>query len=135
MRQCRSHRDPAPVQAALKRVEATVHPLVADERERWLGELAARGERLALLDVPLLYETGLEAEVRALCGRRTSCKRLRALVSLMSIPRALAERTRDSTCTTSCGATAGFELKARETLPPVLWDMWRAARGLKWIPG
>lgn len=54
------------MQAALKRVEAAVHPLVAEERERWLRELGARGEPLALLDVPLLYETGLEAEVGAL---------------------------------------------------------------------
>ncbi len=42
-----------------------MHPLVAEERVRWLAALAARGEPLALLDVPLLYETGLEADVRA----------------------------------------------------------------------
>ncbi len=92
-RQCRLHRNLAPVQAALKRVEAVVHPLVAEERERWLNELAARGEPLALLDVPLLYETGLEAEVGALRWRCTSCKRLQALVVLMSITWVLAERT------------------------------------------
>ncbi len=56
------------MQAALRKVEAAVHPLVAEERVRWLGALATRGEPLALLDVPLLYETGLEADVRA-CPR------------------------------------------------------------------
>ncbi|KAK9827992.1 hypothetical protein WJX81_005994 [Elliptochloris bilobata] len=52
-------------QAALRRVEAAVHPLVAEERVRWLHGLAERGEPLALLDVPLLFETGMEAEVDA----------------------------------------------------------------------
>ena len=53
-------------QAALKRVEAAVHPLVAEKRKIWLEGLATRGEPLAVLDVPLLYETGMEAEVRSL---------------------------------------------------------------------
>lgn len=52
-------------QAALRRVEAAVHPLVAEKRQIWLEGLAARGEQLAVLDVPLLYETGMEAEVRS----------------------------------------------------------------------
>ena len=52
-------------QAALKQVEAAVHPLVSEKRQIWLAGLAARGEPLAVLDVPLLYETGMEAEVRS----------------------------------------------------------------------
>lgn len=43
-----------------------MHPLVSEKRQIWLEGLAMRGEPLAVLDVPLLYETGMEAEVRSL---------------------------------------------------------------------
>ena len=51
--------------AALDRLNALVHPLVEAERQRWLGAALARGERLAVLDVPLLFETGGDAAVDA----------------------------------------------------------------------
>ena len=41
------------------RLEAVVHPLVAEDRARFLGE--TRGE-IVVLDVPLLYERGIERE-------------------------------------------------------------------------
>ena len=44
--------------AALPALEAAVHPLVAQDRERILAGTAAP---VVLLDVPLLYETGLDA--------------------------------------------------------------------------
>jgi dephospho-CoA kinase len=44
--------------AALKRLESIVHPLVAQARERFLAEAASSGAGVALLDIPLLYETG-----------------------------------------------------------------------------
>ncbi|MGZ9809140.1 dephospho-CoA kinase [Pseudoroseicyclus sp. H15] len=43
--------------AALKRLEALVHPLVADDRARFLAETTAP---VTLCDIPLLFETGLE---------------------------------------------------------------------------
>ena len=49
--------------AAMKRLEAIVHPLVRAEREAFLAEARAAGAPMALLDIPLLYETGGEAEV------------------------------------------------------------------------
>ncbi len=51
--------------AAMKRLEAIVHPLVLAERRRFVEEARQAGARLAVLDVPLLYETGGEAEVDA----------------------------------------------------------------------
>jgi len=45
---------------ALKRLEAIAHPLVAAARDRFLAEAEKRGARIALLDIPLLYETGGE---------------------------------------------------------------------------
>jgi dephospho-CoA kinase len=51
--------------AALKRLEAIVHPLVQQAEERLLAEAEARGERIAVLDIPLLFETGGDRRVDA----------------------------------------------------------------------
>ena len=50
---------------ALDRLNALVHPLVEAERQRWLAEALSSGERLVVLDVPLLFETGGDAAVDA----------------------------------------------------------------------
>lgn len=44
----------------LARIEAVVHPLVGADRARFLEAARARGEDVAILDIPLLYETGAE---------------------------------------------------------------------------
>lgn len=44
--------------AALERLEAIVHPLVRREEEAFLAEARARRDRLVVLDIPLLFETG-----------------------------------------------------------------------------
>jgi len=51
--------------AALKRLEAIVHPLVQEAERRLLTEAEARGEKVAVLDIPLLFETGGEKRVDA----------------------------------------------------------------------
>ncbi|MCU0886774.1 MAG: dephospho-CoA kinase [Rubritepida sp.] len=43
--------------AALKRLEAIVHPLVRAEQRRFLARWRGRGARLVVLDIPLLFET------------------------------------------------------------------------------
>ena len=45
---------------ALVRLERIVHPLVRDAERRFLAAARRRGERLVILDVPLLLETGGE---------------------------------------------------------------------------
>lgn len=52
-------------EAALKRLEAIVHPLVQAAEQRLLEEAAARGEKVAVLDIPLLFETGGDQRVDA----------------------------------------------------------------------
>lgn len=47
-------------EGAMRRLEGVVHPLVSQHRTRFLRAAADRGDPLAVLDVPLLYETGLE---------------------------------------------------------------------------
>ena len=51
--------------AALKQLEAIVHPLVQRAEQRLLNEATARGERVAVLDIPLLFETGADQRVDA----------------------------------------------------------------------
>lgn len=52
-------------EAAFKRLEAIVHPLAAQDRADDLATARARGVRLAVLDIPLLFETGGDAFVDA----------------------------------------------------------------------
>jgi len=47
--------------AALERLESIIHPLVQEARARFVA--AAGGSRLRVLDIPLLFETGADAEV------------------------------------------------------------------------
>lgn len=47
--------------AALKRLEAIIHPLVREEEARFVAEAETSGAWLVVLDIPLLYETGGEA--------------------------------------------------------------------------
>lgn len=42
----------------LARLEAIVHPLVARERDRFLDRVRSESAPLAVLDIPLLFETG-----------------------------------------------------------------------------
>ena len=49
--------------AALNRLEAIVHPLVRREERRFLAAARRHGARLAVLDIPLLFETGSERRV------------------------------------------------------------------------
>ena len=43
---------------ALQRLEGLVHPAVAKARVQFLERAAAEGRRMAIVDVPLLFETG-----------------------------------------------------------------------------
>ncbi|MDP6573151.1 MAG: dephospho-CoA kinase [Rhodospirillales bacterium] len=45
---------------ALARLEAILHPMVREAERRFLRRTAADGHRVAVLDVPLLFETGGE---------------------------------------------------------------------------
>lgn len=49
----------------LRQLETLVHPLVGQDRAGFLAEARAAGAPLALVDVPLLFETGGEAYVDA----------------------------------------------------------------------
>jgi dephospho-CoA kinase len=43
---------------AIEKLEQIVHPLVRADEQRFLAEAAAGGAKVAVLDIPLLFETG-----------------------------------------------------------------------------
>jgi dephospho-CoA kinase len=51
--------------AAIRRLEAIIHPLVRESEAKFLAENAARGEPVVVLDIPLLFETGAQERVDA----------------------------------------------------------------------
>ncbi len=52
--------------AAIRRLEAIVHPLVRESAARFLAAAAARCASVVVLDIPLLFETGSEERVDAI---------------------------------------------------------------------
>jgi dephospho-CoA kinase len=50
---------------AIRQLEAIVHPLVRAVSQRFMQTQAARGARVIVLDIPLLFETGAEKNVDA----------------------------------------------------------------------
>ena len=51
--------------AALKKLESIVHPLVRAAESRFLHDAEAAGAKIAVLDIPLLFETGGDTRVDA----------------------------------------------------------------------
>jgi len=64
-----------------KRLEAIVHPLVLAAERAFLQAEAARGAALAVLEVPLLYETGGERRVDCVivCSAPAHIQRMRVM--------------------------------------------------------
>jgi len=52
--------------AALARLEAIVHPLVGASTENFLAKTKAQGAEVVVLDIPLLFEAGLECRCDAI---------------------------------------------------------------------
>ena len=52
--------------AALRDLEAIVHPLVTARRDTFLAGARSSGKRCVLLDVPLLFETGGQSKARVI---------------------------------------------------------------------
>jgi dephospho-CoA kinase len=51
--------------AALRQLEAIVHPMVQDAERRFLADAEAKGAPVVVLDIPLLFETGGDSRVDA----------------------------------------------------------------------
>ncbi|NLH80208.1 MAG: dephospho-CoA kinase, partial [Phyllobacteriaceae bacterium] len=67
-------------EAAVRRLEAIVHPLVRAAETAFLDAARARGAGVVVLDIPLLFETGGEARVDAVVTVTASTETQRARV-------------------------------------------------------
>jgi dephospho-CoA kinase len=78
---------------ALRRLEAILHPLVKRSQRRFLGQCATRRDPVAVLDIPLLFETGGERRVDAVIvvSAPTAIQRARVLARPGMTPDKLAD--------------------------------------------
>ena len=60
--------------AAMKRLEEIVHPMLGASRQKFLDEAEQSGAVVAVIDVPLLFETGGEKRVDAVVVVTTSAQ-------------------------------------------------------------
>jgi len=58
--------------AAIRRLEQIVHPMLRSHHQKFLEEAEKSGAPVAVMDVPLLYETGGETRVDAVVVVTTS---------------------------------------------------------------
>ena len=99
--------------SVLRRLEAIVHPLVRAERSAFLAEAEAGGAPLAVLDIPLLFETGAEVDAVAVVTAPEPVQKARVLAR-PGMP------GRGSPCSTSpCSTRRAARL---------LWTRWRSCR-------
>jgi dephospho-CoA kinase len=88
--------------SGFKRLEAIVHPLVLAAERAFLNTEAARGAGMAVLEVPLLYETGGERRVDCVivCSAPAHLQRARLLqrtgMTLEKIEQILARQLSDA---------------------------------------
>ena len=128
--------------AAFRRLEEIVHPLVLRGRLEDLGEAEQRGVKLAVLAIPLLFETGGEAAVdavvvvtadhevqakRVLDRPGMTRERLEAILA-RQVPDAEKRRRADFIVDTGRGLEAARD-QVREIVGTVLSPDWKAPRG------
>lgn len=111
------------------RLEAIVHPLVEAERRRFLEQAEAAGAKAVLMDIPLLFEKGLErlADVVVLVSAPEAARRARVLarpgMTEAKLEAILARQTPDSrarACADHVIDTSGGEADARAQIRAVL---------------
>lgn len=128
-------------EAAFRRLEAIVHPLVVKGRLEDLAAAERRGVRLAVLDIPLLFETGGDAAVdavvvvsadpevqaaRVLARPGMTRERLEAILA-RQLPDAEKRRRADFVVDTGRGLEAA-RAQVREIVGTVLSPGWTSPR-------
>ena len=70
-----------------KRLESILHPLVWRKVEKWLNAMRGRGEKLAFVEVPLLFEAKWENRFDAIVLVRASKKKCIARLAAKGVPK------------------------------------------------
>jgi dephospho-CoA kinase len=124
--------------AALKQLELLVHPLLAAHRADFLAEARAAGTRVAVLDIPLLLETGGQRQVDAVVvvtappevqrarvlARPGMSEETFALLSARQMPDAEKRAQADFVIDTGAGIEAAAG-QVREVIAAVTHPFWR----------
>ena len=84
-------------------LEAIIHPRVREATGTWLDRLAAAGESLAVVDIPLLYETGRDRDFDRVIV--TSCPRSQQVARVVERDGLTAAAGRGRGSTRSCRPT------------------------------
>jgi len=127
---------------ALTALEALLHPLVRQDQRRFLQHCQRRGARLAVLDIPLLYETDARPRVDAVvvmsAPERVQRQRVMRRVAMMEkklqailqrqVPNEIKCRLAEFVVTT--GATRGQSLRQIAKVVKVC----RSLKGQAWAP-
>jgi dephospho-CoA kinase len=119
--------------ALLRRLEAAIHPLVRDAERRFLARARRAGARAAVLDIPLLFETGAERRVDAVIVVSAPARVQRArvlgrpgmteekLAAILSRQMADAEKRRRADLVVPTGLSRHFaQGRLRRALPALL---------------
>jgi dephospho-CoA kinase len=119
--------------AGFKRLEAIVHPLVFQAERTFLRQEAARGAGMAVLEIPLLYETGGERRLDCVivCSAPAAAQRERVLrrpgMTAEKLDQMLARQTSDA----DKRARADFVVDTRGTFAETESQVDRIVESLK----
>src|SRR4030081_1293748 len=89
--------------AAIKQLEQIVHPMLGASRQKFLHEAEQSSAPVAVVDVPLLFETGGEKRVDAVVGVTTTPEIQRPRVLARQLPDAEKRKRADFVVDTSHG--------------------------------
>lgn len=119
--------------AALARLESVVHPLVAADRARFLEGARAKGAELAVLDIPLLFETAARPEVDAVVvvSARPEIQRARVLARPGMTPEKLEAILARQTPDAEKRARADYVIETSGALANTRRSVRRAVRDLR----
>ncbi|HVI90779.1 MAG TPA: dephospho-CoA kinase [Dongiaceae bacterium] len=116
----------------LRRLEAILHPLVQAATRRFLRRQQARRQKLAVLDIPLLFETGAEKRCDAVVvvTAPRAVQRARVLARARMTPERLAEVERQQMPDAEKRRRADFIIETGHGYRPALRQLHQILRQL-----
>jgi len=120
-------------QSAFRRLEAIVHPLVRESERAFLQAATDRGDELAVLDIPLLLETGGDTRVDAIVvvSANPEAQRTRVLARAGMTPEKFAAILARQLPDVEKRAKADFVIETDKGLPQAFEDVKRVVAALR----
>lgn len=120
-------------QSAFRRLEAIVHPLVRESERAFLQAATNRGDELAVLDIPLLLETGGDTRVDTIVvvSANPEAQRSRVLARTGMTPEKFAAILARQLPDVDKRAKADFVIETDKGLPQAFEDVKRVVAALR----